>query len=275
MKWAAVFCFIFAVGALKAQTEERARWEAEADTLYSHENFAKAAQLYSKILEKTDEGEQVFKCLYKRAICYFQDKKLEQAVADLDRFLEKLPHHRQAHIVRALVYRDMEKLPEQLQDIEQALLQEMDPALLKWKASILLEMRRNEEAKQDLLEALKISPDMESYQQLAIAYFREDDLEEALVQLAEAIKLNPNEVQNYIYGSSFCMSKDEFAKSIPYSDVALALAPDNPVMLFYKGVALVELDKKTEGCRCIKEAFDQGHEDAAGYLKEYCYNMEE
>lgn len=177
--------------------------------------------------------------------------------------------------MRALIYRDMGKLSEQLEDVEMALLQEMDPALLKWKATILLELGRIEEAKQDLLIVLKSEPDLEANQQLAIVYFKEDNLEQALVQLAEAIKVNPNEVQNYIYGSSFCMSKGEYEKSIPYSDVALALAPDNPVMLFYKGVALVELDKKTEGCRYMKEAFDQGNEEAVGYLKEYCYNMEE
>lgn len=279
MKFLIVLCFLFAAESVQAQSEatgkEISQWEAQADTLYSHDEFEKAAAAYSKILEKVTEGEQHFKSLYKRAICYFQDKKPELAIADLSQFLEKLPHHRQAHIVRALVYRDLGKLPEQLEDIEQALLQESDPSLQKWKATILLELGRTEEAKQDLLAVLKLAPDLEANQQLAIVWFRENNLDRALIQLAEAIKINPNEVQNYIYGAGFCMSKAEYRKSLPYIDVALALAPDNATMLFYKGVALVELDKKSEGCPFLKQALDEGNEEAVGYLKEYCYTMEE
>lgn len=56
MKPLIVLCFIFAAESIQAQSEQYSQWETEADTLYSQEEFGKAAQAYSKILEKVTEG---------------------------------------------------------------------------------------------------------------------------------------------------------------------------------------------------------------------------
>ena len=42
-----------------------------------------------------------------------------------------------------------------------------------------------------------------------------------------------------------------------------------------KGVALVELEKLDEGCRCLNKSFYSGYDEADGYLKEYCYSSGE
>ncbi|QLH31908.1 MAG: hypothetical protein HWD62_05205 [Cyclobacteriaceae bacterium] len=58
-----------------------------------------------------------------------------------------------------------------------------------------------------------------------------------------------------------------------FLDVALRLDPENLQALFYKGIALVELKREDEGCRCLNKAFYDGVDDAADYLKQYCYEV--
>ena len=38
---------------------------------------------------------------------------------------------------------------------------------------------------------------------------------------------------------------------------------------------MLELKNDKEGCSCLTKAFAAGEDDAAGYLKEYCYGVED
>ena len=78
----------------------------------------------------------------------------------------------------------------------------------------------------------------------------------------------------YLYGGTFALEEENFELALKYLDVALRLDPENVAALFYKGVALVELKKEKEGCSCLNEAFMAGQDDAADYLKQYCYGVD-
>ncbi|HCR53096.1 MAG TPA: hypothetical protein DIW27_01675, partial [Cytophagales bacterium] len=58
-----------------------------------------------------------------------------------------------------------------------------------------------------------------------------------------------------------------------YLNMALRLDPENLNAQFYKGIALLELDREEEGCRLLAKAFYAGEDDAGDYLKEKCYTL--
>ena len=78
----------------------------------------------------------------------------------------------------------------------------------------------------------------------------------------------------YLYASSFCLQEEFYEKAISYVNLALRIEPQNQTALFYKGIALVETEKKEEGCSCLAKAFYSGFDDAGDYLVEYCYSDE-
>jgi hypothetical protein len=58
-------------------------------------------------------------------------------------------------------------------------------------------------------------------------------------------------------------------------NLGMRVDPENPALLFYKGVALVELEKIDQACSCLNKAFYMGYDDASGYIEEYCYKVED
>ena len=62
---------------------------------------------------------------------------------------------------------------------------------------------------------------------------------------------------------------------LKYINLALRLDPKNKQALFYKGAALIELEKIDEGCSCLNRAFYAGMDEAGDYLKEYCFEVED
>jgi hypothetical protein len=69
------------------------------------------------------------------------------------------------------------------------------------------------------------------------------------------------------------LQEEKFDLALKYLELALRLEPGNRAALFYKGVSLVELKRTDEGCRCLQRAFNAGEDDAADYLKEYCFDV--
>ena len=86
----------------------------------------------------------------------------------------------------------------------------------------------------------------------------------------EVIAEDPNHIQTYLYAASLCLDEDAYELALNYVEKGLQKEPTNNTLLFYKGIALVETDRRSEGCRCLTKAFNAGIDDAGEYLKEYC-----
>jgi hypothetical protein len=80
-------------------------------------------------------------------------------------------------------------------------------------------------------------------------------------------------VQTYLYAASLCIDREAYSWALDYINKGLQQDPLNTTLIFYKGYALVESEKVTEGCRYLTRAFHAGFDDAADYLKEYCYGV--
>ncbi len=249
------------------------KWEADADTLLNNQDFAGALKLYDKVIKSSRLKEKDdFPTLYKRAVCYYSLARYEDALKDLDKFREEYPSSYQATILRAFIYRDLADGPSQLEVLNEALtMQPGEPGLIQWRAGIYLEEGKFEEAKTDMLylKSLQDSPEVELY--LALAHYNLKETDSALNFLNKAIELEPTYLPAYLYGGSFSLQEGIYDLAVKYLDVALRLEPGNVNALFYKGIALIELDKRDEGCTFLSRAFYGGEDDAGDYLKEYCY----
>jgi tetratricopeptide (TPR) repeat protein len=269
------------VGQSTAQRDDSSQlklWEAEGDTLMSQEKFSGAIKSYSKVIEATGlKDKNAYNTLYKRAVCYYYTEgKEELALQDVDRFIEEFPYVPQSHILRALLYRIKEDADGQLNDLDIAIgFQPSNAGLLKWRAGLLLDKEKFEEAKQDAQNAILFEDDLEVETYLAFAHFNLNNPDSALFAINKAIELDYSYLPSYLYAGSFCIQKDEYQLGLTYLNLGLRVDPENPALLFYKGVALVEMERKDEGCRFLNKAFYTGYDDASDYIKQYCYSSEE
>jgi tetratricopeptide (TPR) repeat protein len=274
-----LFPLLLVVGGLAAQSQDptaSGQSEAEADTLMAHQEFAGAAKIYSKIISETGlKDKSQFKTLYKRAVAYYNIEDSKNALEDINRFIAEFPDVPRARLLRALIYRQLEDVDNQLVDLEKAMAspQMMSPELLRWRASLYMEKEQFQKAKDDFLIIKNYADDAEIETNLGLIHFSLGNLDSALVCLNKAIELDVTYPASYVYAGSFCLQESKFELALEYLNLALRIDPTNRAAIFYKGVALVELKKTREGCSCLRKAFEAGEDDAADYLKEFCYEV--
>lgn len=259
-----------------AQSPKWKAWEAQADTLLEHQDFAGAIKLYTKIIQKTKlKDREAFGSVYKRAVAYYSMEAFEEALMDLDVFIPAYPQVPQAKLLRALVYKGLGNTEKQLADLNEALqYQQGNPGLLKWRASLYLDEGKYELARQDAEAAREIQDDAEVEMYLGFALYYLGQFESALVCINKSIELDATYLPAYLYGGTFCLEQEEYDKGLQYLNLALRLDPQNVNAIMYKGIALVELERVDEGCSCLRKAFYAGEDTAEDYLKEYCYGIE-
>jgi tetratricopeptide (TPR) repeat protein len=249
------------------------KWKAEADTLYSQQEYKKAIPLYSKVIKSVkDDKQAMFDALYKRAVSYYSTDQFQATLEDLNEFVKGYPSVPQARILRALVHRQLDHEEQMLNDLAEALRADpSNPGLLKWRASIYLDIEKYDLAKKDLETVKLFTEDTETEMYLGIAQYNLGQVDDALESLKKAISLDPTNLTAYLYGSSFCLQEDRYTEALEYVDFVLRLDPGNETALFYKGISLVELERTDEGCRCLRKSFYGGNDDAGDYLEQYCF----
>jgi tetratricopeptide (TPR) repeat protein len=271
-----VILFCIRANTLLAQESTWAVWETEADTLMSKENYEGAVKLYSKVINESKlKTKENYRTLYKRAIAYYRMEDLEKAVKDISQFINEFPLHPQAPILRALIYQQLGDAEHELEDVEKAVQLQSDNLQLKrWRGGLLIQKEEFEKGKNDLLLASQEQDDPELETNLALAYYSLEKPDSALVCLNKSIELDPTFEPAYLYGGSFCIELKRYDLAIKYLNLGLLINPENANALFYKGVALVEMERIKEGCSCLYKAFQAGQDDAADYLKEHCYDVD-
>jgi tetratricopeptide (TPR) repeat protein len=254
---------------------QHAQWETEADTLMNRQQFEEAAKLYSKVITTRGLKERDdYRTLYKRAFSYYYTGEFDKALKDLDVFLPEFPRVAQAYVLRAFICRELDNAGGQLESIQKAIeLQRDNLELVRWRGSLFLQKSEYQLAKADFLVVRSQSDDPELETNLALAYYSLSNIDSALIAINKSIELDATYEPAYLYGGSFCLETEKYAKSLEYLNLALLVNPENANAMFYKGMVLVELKKETEGCRLLAKAFNAGQDDAAGYLKERCYDI--
>ncbi|MFN3839808.1 MAG: hypothetical protein ACK4RF_03795 [Cyclobacteriaceae bacterium] len=252
--------------------------ETEADTLLNKQEFSAAVAKYSRVIAQQVKAKYSGPALtrYKRAVCFYYLQAFSKAIADLDIVIPANPNFYEARLLRAFIYRELGEDEKQLEDINTILA--VDPwnlNLLRWRAGIWMEAGEYERAQLDLLKVKEVQTDEEIELYLGLSWYYLDNPDEALNHFNTAIELNGGYAPAYQYAGILCIEQDAYALALSYIDLALRLEPANTQLLFYKGIALVETGKTDEGCRLLNKAFYAGVDDAAGYLMEFCYKVDD
>lgn len=273
----AIFLFVLVAASSVAQNPKWEKWEVEADTLSQLGDYPGAIKLYTKIIDAAGPGERAgFGALYKRAISYYSMGDYNNALTDLDKFIQSYSTFPQARMLRALVHKELGNTDQQMRDLEDALrTQPGNAALLKWRASIYIDDERYELAKKDATLARLLDDDAETEMYLGIIYYNLGELDSAFVSFDKAISFDATFLPPYLYAGTYGLELEQFDLALKYLDLALMLDPKNTSALFYKGIALAEADRIEEGCRCLRKAFYAGMDDASDYLTEYCFGIQD
>ncbi|HMG91050.1 MAG TPA: tetratricopeptide repeat protein, partial [Chryseolinea sp.] len=184
---------------------------AQADTLLAKEDFTGALALYNKIIDKSktvsDDDVSVF---YKRAFCYYGLERFDQALKDINQYIEKKPDD-QAKLLRAYINQELGNYEDQLKDLNQFITAHPENLeLLQWRASVFMEMENYKDAQKDIKVILKHqdSPELKSY--LGLTYYYLNDADSALTLFDEVIAQDPNHIQTYLYAASLTLEQDAF-----------------------------------------------------------------
>jgi tetratricopeptide (TPR) repeat protein len=273
-----IILFFLSLPAFVFSQDDQARWsqwETEADTLMSHQDYEGAAKLYTKIIDESKlKDKSNFKPLYKRAVSYYSAGDLDHALVDVDKFIIEFPDSPQPRLLRALINRQKENEEAQLIDLQKAIdLGNTNPQLIYWRGSLLAAKGDNEKAKKDFLYVRSIGDDAELETSLGAVYRALGKTDSAFICLNTAIVLDVNYSPSYVYAGSFCVEDGNYELALKYLNLALRVDTENTSAVFYKGVALVQQEKLDEGCSCLRKALDKGEDEAAEYLKEFCFDV--
>lgn len=249
--------------------------EAKADTLMEQRQFEKAIDLYSSVIKTSGLKEKSdYRPVYKRAIAYYYSENFDLSLKDLDVFIAQYPQVSQAHILRAFIYGQIGEPEKQVESIDRAFeLQPDNLELVKWRGSIQVQRGEYAKAKTDLLMVRNSMDDAELETNLALAYYSLEQADSAFQCINKSIELEPAYEPAYLYAGSFYLELEQYQRGIEYLDLALLLNSENSNAWLYKGMALIQLKRTDEGCRLLNKAFNAGEDDAADYLKEYCYEV--
>jgi tetratricopeptide (TPR) repeat protein len=252
------------------------RWTVEADTLMNRQDFNGALKLLNKIIVesklKTDDD---YLSLYNRALCYFSLARYEEALKDVNQYLAKF-REEHAQLLRLYIYQEKGDYENQLKDLNQLIADHPDnPELIQWRIGAMMEKGKYADARKDVktLLAIQEGPELKSY--LGLTYYYDNKPDSALMVFDEVIKRYPAFPETYLYAGSMCIEQEAYELGLQYIDKGLTVNPSDLTLQYYKGVALVELERIAEGCRCLTKAFKSGFDDAVDYLKQYCYGIED
>ena len=272
-----ILLFLMAMSVMAiSQNEEWRAWEIEADTLFNRQDFEEASVLYTKIIDASKlQDKSIYPSIYKRAVCSYSLGNFEKAIQDLDIFIPAFPEVHRAKLLRAFVYRELGDDERQLIDLNSVLdAQPGDPDILRMRASVYLQQKEFQKAKEDLIIVRQLAEDSETEVYLGLAHYNLGSLDSALISMNKSIEMDATYMPAYLYAGSFCLQEEQYELGLKYLNLALRLEPKNNSALFYKGIALVELKRVEDGCRCLAKAFYNGEDDAGGYLEQYCYSMD-
>jgi len=220
-------------------------WEVKADTLYKQEDFKEAVKMYTKAIEASKlKDKDAYKAVYKRAVSYYTMGQFDAALKDLDLFIPQYPNVSQAKLLRAFIYRELGDDDKQLENLEEAMAsQPPNPDLMKWRGLLYLQKSEYAKAKSDLMLArlLQDDPEVETY--LGLVYYNLQQKDSAYLSFNKSIELDAMYTPAYLYAGSVSLEDTNYKLALQYLNLALRLEPKNKEATFYKGVALIELER--------------------------------
>jgi tetratricopeptide (TPR) repeat protein len=244
----------------------------EVQSLLEQEKFDKALVILNKLIKRTDDSDYKTQLLYARAFAYYGMNNLQNSLADVNQVLTDHPDFQEARLLRAELYNLTQDYQKGIADLSVLIDAHADISLINNRVSMALDAGDYALACQDIKTMLMYNPTPDAETYLGYVYYLSDDLDSAQLCLDSTIEKYPDHADAYFYAGIVALEKGEKDQAVQYFNKGLTLAPEHAYMQLYKGISLVEEeDTNEEGCRCLNKAFYQGMDDAADYLKEYCF----
>ena len=256
-----------------------AAMEREAQEFMQQEKFQEAAAIFDKIITATGlEREEDYLALYRRSICNYYLGKTDMALNDINAFMPHNPGRSTPFLLRSLLHRSADQYALAVEDLNKVLTMntgEQDSAqVLRLRSAAYLELRQYPDAIRDVRWAMKSGEDPEGLSILAFAYFNLDDEVNGLMAVHRSIELDFSYLPSYLYAASFFTQNGKNQLAVKYARLATMVDDTSMDAWFYLGAALVNLDELDQGCSCLNKAFYGGNDNAAGYLSQYCFPVE-
>jgi tetratricopeptide (TPR) repeat protein len=278
IKFAGLIIFmVISSSFLWAQDRSRLEaWTVEADTLMNRQDFEGALKILNKVIAKSKlQTEEDYLALYNRAICYFSLGNHALALKDVNQYIDKYPEQH-AILLRLYIFQETGKKDLLLQSLAELSSDHPDNIeFIQWRIDIFMDGEQYASARKEIakLMALQPSPQLTAY--LGMNYYNDDQPDSALIYWNRALAADSAMQEVYVYAAGLCVGEEEYGLALTYISKGLERYPDDIILMYYKGVALVETDQIQAGCRCLKKAFDAGEDDALGYLEEVCYGIDD
>jgi tetratricopeptide (TPR) repeat protein len=271
---------------------------------YTKGDWVLGASMITEVIESgmLVDRKEMTEALIFRAKAYIQGGKVSPALNDLGEVIKQRPKYAKAYVVRAKLYRsqgDYQKsiddlsraisllpgrqdlylnrsrshqlagdLNAALEDIETAVNIAPDDANVYFaRGKIRDNMKQTRQAFKDLTRAIELSPRMDkAYARRAQIRLKRKDVEGALTDIETALRLNPyrsdyHAKQGWIHAEA---GRTEMAEADHLR--ALAIDPRDPVVYFYRGLAL----KALGDAKASIEQFNKALDLAPGYANAYC-----
>ena len=127
----------------------------------------------------------------------------------------------------------------------------------------LIEQNRFDEAKSPLLKATKLAPDKAaSFYNLGVLYRNStpDNIDVQLQYFEKTLEIDPDYTEALINLSNIYGQQNAFERSLYYIEKALLTRPDDPLILFNKGITLRMLTRIDNAIECLKAARNSSKE---------------
>jgi tetratricopeptide (TPR) repeat protein len=192
-----------------------------------------------------------------------QQNENAAAVRDFTRALEIDPTIAVGYMNRGYVYNDMRLATKAEQDFRKALALNPDYGEAHLGlAYALLQLRRSTAALKEAEVASRLLPDSESLHLVkAEGYRQRVMLGPAEAEYRKALKLNPNAANTYIALADVQYRAHKYANSADTLRSALAVAPNDPMVMAQLGRSYAKLGQSSEALQAIDSAERAGGKD--------------
>ncbi len=178
-------------------------------------------------------------------------------------------------MLRLSIYEQQKNYEAQLKDLNELIAENPDPYMIRWRTSVLFQLERYKAAQRDIQFLLAGGEDSELRAYLGVTYYYLNRTDSAMLEFDKVIATEPTLIDTYVTAGSMLLEDGNYNAALKYINLGLRQEPANATLLFYKGAALIETKEIDKACSCLRKAFDAGMDDAADYLKEYCFGGDE
>lgn len=198
--------------------------------------YQKAVAYYTNAIELKPD---MLEAYLNRGIVYNDLNKVDEALENYNIAIQLDPNYKDAYYNRGFTYLDKEDLDNAIKDYTAAIQLEPNLAEAYYNRGIAYAAKDMvDKAVIDYGSAIKLNPHhAEAYNNRGIAYGRKNKLDNAIQDFNMAIQINPDHTEAYYNRGIAYANKNDFDNAIADYTIAIKLRPDSDDPYYNRGIA--------------------------------------